>query len=49
MKPFFLDKMEIYRTNTEKQYITPEHMYTDIPHRIETIAPYFIKREGASS
>ena len=47
MKKFFLDKMEIYRTNTEKEFVTPEHMYTHtVPHRIEMIAKYYIKREG---
>ena len=47
MKSFFLDKMEIYRTNNEKEFFTPEHMYTHtVPHRIEMIAEYYIKRGG---
>jgi len=47
MKEFLLDKMATYRTNSTKNFVTPEHLYIQVPHRIETIATYYLKRDLA--
>ena len=44
LEHFFLEKMETYRTNTTKTYETPEMLYIEVNHRVETIAHYNIQR-----
>jgi len=45
LNAFFLDRMGVYRTNTEKQFITPEEVYWHtIPYEVRQIGKYYIKR-----
>ena len=47
MKKFFFDRMELYRTNTDKKFTTAEEVYWHtIDYRVEKIAPYHIERQA---
>jgi len=46
MREFLFGKMETYRTNTTKNFVSPEHLYTEVAHRIEPVAEYYIKRQS---
>lgn len=42
---FFFDRMNVYRNNTVKQFVTPEEVYWHtIPYEVKPIGDYYIKR-----
>jgi len=45
LEAFFLDRMEVYRTNTETMFGSPEDVYWNtIPFEVKPIGKYYIKR-----
>jgi len=46
MRKFLFGKMETYRTNTKRNFVTPEHLYIEVAHTIEPLAEYYIKRQS---
>ena len=45
LNAFFFDRMDIYRNNTDKRFISPEEVYWfTIAYEVKPIGNYFIKR-----